>query len=176
MNRRELHHVWYARRYVRPRLALVGDAAHAIHPLAGQGVNLGFGDVEALAAALAEAVARGTDLGDFNMLQVGNGRTAAGTWRLESVRHSSVTRYHSMYWERRTALQGSQPSWMNQIRRIIAAVLAHAFTILIFSFLESSREDLTRERMRLCTVPVFGYSKAMQRHSIGFLNPFQDHC
>lgn len=55
---------------MRPRLALVGDAAHAVHPLAGQGVNLGFGDVEALAAALAEAVKSGTDLGDFNMLQV----------------------------------------------------------------------------------------------------------
>ena len=46
------------------RLALVGDAAHAIHPIAGQGLNLGFRDAAALAQVLAEGARLGLDLGD----------------------------------------------------------------------------------------------------------------
>jgi 2-octaprenyl-6-methoxyphenol hydroxylase len=52
-----------AHRYVDTRLALVGDAAHGIHPIAGQGLNLGFRDVEVLAGLLIEAVGAGADPG-----------------------------------------------------------------------------------------------------------------
>jgi 2-octaprenyl-6-methoxyphenol hydroxylase len=50
------------------RLALVGDAAHAIHPIAGQGVNLGFRDAAALAEVLVEGARLGLDLGDAQLL------------------------------------------------------------------------------------------------------------
>lgn len=50
------------------RLALVGDAAHGIHPIAGQGLNLGFRDVAALTEVLVEAARLGMDLGDRQLL------------------------------------------------------------------------------------------------------------
>jgi 2-octaprenyl-6-methoxyphenol hydroxylase len=50
------------------RLVLVGDAAHAIHPIAGQGLNLGFRDVAALAQVLVEGARLGLDLGDAQLL------------------------------------------------------------------------------------------------------------
>ena len=51
-----------AQSYVAPRLALVGDAAHGVHPIAGQGLNLGLRDVGALAEVLIEAARRGEDI------------------------------------------------------------------------------------------------------------------
>lgn len=52
----------HAKRYIQPGLALIGDAAHTIHPLAGQGVNLGFLDAATLAEVLLHALRRGEAL------------------------------------------------------------------------------------------------------------------
>jgi 2-octaprenyl-6-methoxyphenol hydroxylase len=58
----------HAARITDQRLALVGDAAHAIHPIAGQGLNLGLRDVAALAQVLVEGSRLGLDLGDKQLL------------------------------------------------------------------------------------------------------------
>ena len=58
----------HAARITDQRLALIGDAAHAIHPIAGQGLNLGFRDAAALAQVLVEGARLGLDLGDRQLL------------------------------------------------------------------------------------------------------------
>lgn len=55
--------------YVKPRLALVGDAAHTIHPLAGQGVNLGLADVASLIEVITDALNEKKDIGDLKVLR-----------------------------------------------------------------------------------------------------------
>lgn len=59
-------HAW---RYVSPGVALLGDAAHTIHPLAGQGANLGFADAKVLSTILGDARLEGQNFGDIKLLR-----------------------------------------------------------------------------------------------------------
>lgn len=58
-----------AREHVRPRLALIGNAAHTLHPVAGQGFNLGLRDVAVLADVLCDALTAGRDIGELAVLR-----------------------------------------------------------------------------------------------------------
>lgn len=58
-----------ARSYIAPRFALIGDAAHGVHPIAGNGVNLALRDVAALVECLVDAARLGLDLGDREALE-----------------------------------------------------------------------------------------------------------
>src|SRR3982075_2018023 len=60
--------LWVARAFIAHRLALVGDAAHVIHPIAGQGLNMGLKDVAALAEVVVDAARLGMDLGQADVL------------------------------------------------------------------------------------------------------------
>jgi len=59
----------HARAYVKPGLALIGDAAHVVHPLAGQGVNLGLLDAATLAEVLLDGLAAGHEVGALRVLR-----------------------------------------------------------------------------------------------------------
>jgi 2-octaprenylphenol hydroxylase len=61
--------VWSAREYCRERCVLVGDAAHTVHPLAGQGVNLGLLDAATLAQVLGDAVEAGDEASERRVLR-----------------------------------------------------------------------------------------------------------
>lgn len=94
----------HAQRYVDPGLALIGDAAHTIHPLAGQGVNLGFLDVAALAEVLLDAHAQGEELADLRVLR-----------RFQRLRRSDNLRMSaSMELFRRVF--GDTPVWLGLLR------------------------------------------------------------
>lgn len=83
----------HADTYVGERVALVGDAAHTIHPLAGQGLNQGLGDAKALAEAVDYAMSVGWDIGGSWALE----RYNATQWGKNSAMIGTVDKLHKLY-------------------------------------------------------------------------------
>lgn len=86
-----------ARDFVRPRLALLGDAAHGIHPIAGQGLNLGFRDVAALTEVVVEAHRLGLDFGAVDVLRRYERWRRFDTWQM-GVTTDLINRLFSNDW------------------------------------------------------------------------------
>lgn len=79
--------------YVGERVALIGDAAHSIHPLAGQGLNQGLGDAQGLAKQIQHAVSVGRDIGSSFVLDEYN----ATQWARNNAMLGTVDKLHKLY-------------------------------------------------------------------------------
>lgn len=98
----------HAERSVAPRLALVGDASHVIHPLAGQGVNLGFKDVRELADVLFAARQQRRDIGALAVLRryerARKGDNMATMLAMDGFKHLFGSRVPPVRWLRNAGL------------------------------------------------------------------------
>ncbi len=96
--------------YFRDNVVLIGDAAHTIHPLAGQGVNLGFGDAEALAGELARACRAGRRLADPVVLgryqRRRKARNVGMMWAMEGFRRLFADQPPPVRWLRNAGMSG----------------------------------------------------------------------
>ncbi len=72
----------HAKEYIKPRVALIGDAIHTIHPLAGQGLNLGLQDARALADIIIDAYAKQKDIGVTSLLRRYQRQRKAPNWQM----------------------------------------------------------------------------------------------
>ncbi len=107
------------------RLALVGDAAHGIHPIAGQGLNLGFRDVAALVEVLVDGARLGLDLGDAQLL------TRYERWRsldslLVAVATDSLTRLFGIPGKTASAVRRFGLGAVQRISPLKSAFMAEA--------------------------------------------------
>ncbi|HUX31131.1 MAG TPA: UbiH/UbiF family hydroxylase [Thiobacillus sp.] len=108
---------------VAPGVALIGDAAHGVHPLAGQGVNLGFGDAEALADTLARR--RHTHCGDVRVLKRYARQRAEPVQRMQALTHG----LHHLFADDRAAwLRNAGMTLVDHLPPLKAALVREAMS------------------------------------------------
>ncbi|MFK7864562.1 MAG: UbiH/UbiF/VisC/COQ6 family ubiquinone biosynthesis hydroxylase [Pseudohongiellaceae bacterium] len=113
----------HGKKYVQGAVVLVGDAAHTIHPLAGQGVNLGLLDVAALADELTQALEKGRMPADPVVLsryeRRRRGHNLSTMWAMEGFKHLFAEEALPVRWLRNVGLRGVNklPLLKNQIAR-----------------------------------------------------------
>ena len=109
---------------VAPGVVLIGDAAHGVHPLAGQGVNLGFGDAEALAEVLTQPH-RHTRCGDVRVLNAYARQRAEPVQRMQALTHG----LHHLFADERAAwLRNVGMRFVNQFPPLKAALVREAMS------------------------------------------------
>ncbi|MFO7542938.1 MAG: UbiH/UbiF family hydroxylase [Thiobacillus sp.] len=108
---------------VAPGVALIGDAAHGVHPLSGQGVNLGFGDVEALAEVMSQH--RLTRCGDVRMLNAYARLRAEPVRRMQAITHGL---HHLFADDRTTWLRNAGMRLVDQLPPLKAALVREAMS------------------------------------------------
>lgn len=114
-----------ARRYHGERLVLLGDAAHVVHPLAGQGVNLGLRDAAELRDALSDAVQRGSDPGaEYVLRRYARRRRSADT--LDAHAFDALARLFDRTEAPLVALRGLGLRAVNRLRPLKRAFAQHA--------------------------------------------------
>jgi len=106
---------------VAPGVALIGDAAHGVHPLSGQGVNLGFGDAEALVGVLTEY--RKSNCGDVRVLQRYARARAEPVQRMQALTHGL---HHLFVNEQAGWLRNTGMAWLNRLPPLKAALVREA--------------------------------------------------
>src|SRR5690606_3035724 len=96
--------------YVQPGIALIGDAAHSIHPLAGQGVNLGLQDAQVLAAEIIAARSVGREFADMRTLRRYQrrriGHNLGMMWMMEGFSHLFADQPLPVRWLRNAGMSG----------------------------------------------------------------------